>query len=209
MFHLTNYKQISNPMSLISVFLISNIWPVSPSPFPFSLFQSFSLVLQHPLFQCCRLNATRAVFITMGLLYNSNEHWPPVIYMKWVCEFRNRHLVSGVAKQNSISSGWARRDSPCHPASHTQLPLGQHWEIGFNIDYFLSRWGVWIIDPSDVLSLTLPENITVQLSVARGLCAHSLFEHADSKSEAHLILIQTKPGTLMVFIISPYLFFPH
>lgn len=121
------------------------------------------------------------MFITIGLLYNSNEHWPPVIYMKWGCEFRNRHLVSGVAKQNSISSGWARRDSPCHPASHTQLPLGQHWEIGFNIDYFLSRWGVWIIDPSDVLSLTLPENITVQLSVARGLCVRSLFEHADSK----------------------------
>ncbi len=117
----------------------------------------------------------------MGLLYNSNEHWPPVIYMKWVCEFRNRHLVSRVAKQNSISSGWARRDSPCHPAFHTQLPLGQHREIGFNIDYFLSRWGVWIIDPSDVLSLTLPENITVQLSVMRGLCVHSLLEHPDLK----------------------------
>lgn len=118
----------------------------------------------------------------MGLLYNSNERWPPVIYMKWVCEFRNRHLVSGVAKQNSISSGWARRDSPCHPASHTQLLLGQHREIGFNIDYFLSRWGVWIIDPSYVLSLTFPENITVQLSVMRILCVCSLLNMLTRKS---------------------------
>lgn len=132
----------------------------------------------------------------MGLLYNSNERWPPVIYMKWVCEFRNRHLVSGVAKQNSISSGWARRDSPCHPASHTQLPLGQHWEIGFNIDYFLSRWGVWIIDPSDVLSLTLPENITVQLSVVRGLCLSMLTQ------KVRLIWDQFKQSLPLLFFLS-------
>lgn len=134
--------------------------------FPFLLFQGFFVALQHPLFRRSGLNTTRAlpVFITMGLLYNSNERWSPVIYITWVCEFRNRHLVSTVAKQNSISSGRARRDSPCHPAPHTQLPLGQHREIGFNIDYFLSRWGVWIIDPSDVLGFTLSENITVVIS---------------------------------------------
>lgn len=186
----------------------SNIWPVSPSPFPFSLFQYF--------FFSCSVAPTLSVFsIERNKSVTGVHYHGTALQFKWTLTPCDIHEMSmWVPEQTSCQRSrqtkfyflWlGTTGQPMSPSLSYPITFGstlgnwlQHWLFSIPVGC-MNNWPIWCPE----FNSSWKHHSTV---ISR---ERPVFEHADSKSEAYLRSIQTKPGTLILFSISPYFFLSH
>lgn len=137
--------------------------------------------------QCSRFNTTvlLPLFITIKLLYNSNERRPHVIYMKWLMRVPDSCQRSNQTKFYFLRLGTMGRSvSPrfSYPitSGSTRGNWLQHWLFSIPVGW-MNNWPFWCLEFNTVWK----HQSTVISPERPVLC--SLVEHADS-NVSHLTI---------------------